>query len=76
MTVNAFHPDYMKVNHPDFMKEHVLSSKGTMVMSKIVEEKRRANPSHGTLHGISKITPVALKPKDFMIFSRAGAPKK
>jgi hypothetical protein len=76
MTVNAFHPDFMKTHHPEFMKDHVLSSRGSMVMSKIVEEKRRANPSHGTLYGISKITPVALKPKDFMIFSRAGAPKK
>ena len=76
MTVNAFHPDYMKIHHPTFMKDHILSSKGTMVMSKIVEEKRRLNPSHGTLLGISKITPVALKPKDFMVFSRAGMPKK
>lgn len=73
--MNAFHPEYIKTYYPDFMKDHILSSKGTMTMSKIVEEKRRANPSHGTLHGISKITPVALKPKDFMIFSRAGAPK-
>ncbi len=76
MIINAFHKDYMKKHEPKFMDSFIKSSQGSVTMSRIVEEKRKINPSHGTLLGISKIVAENLKPRDFMVYSRAGAPKK
>ena len=73
--MNAFHPDFMKTYYPEFLKEQIINSKVSVGASKTVAQLRKIKPNHGTLVGISKITPVALKPKDFLIYSRAGAPK-
>jgi len=72
--MNAFHPDFIKVNYPDFMKDHITSSKGSMAMTQYVEKKRLEKPHHGTVHGVSK-NPEMLLPKTFAVYSRAGMPK-
>ena len=72
--MNAFHPDFIKVNYPDLLKDHVLSSKISLGMSKFVEEKRVDNPNHGRIKGVTK-TKDALLPKVFAVYSRAGMPK-
>ena len=71
--MNAFHPEFMKTFYPDFWTEQVLSSRNSQAMTAFVEKRRKSKPSHGTL-GISKKV-VSLKPLDFLVFSRAGAPK-
>jgi hypothetical protein len=76
MIINAFNKDYMKKHEPKFMDSFIKSSQGSITMSRVVEEKRKLNPNHGTLLGISKIVDDQLKPRDFMVYSRVGAPKK
>ena len=80
-TINAFHPDYMKTHEPNFWGTALAGASRSQTMSNIVTATRLKNPSHGTLLGISpKITPVSLKPLDFMVYSKAGVanvkPKK
>jgi hypothetical protein len=72
--MNVFHPEYIRTYHPDLLKDHILSSRGSIAMTKYVEKKRLEKPSHGTLLGVSK-KPISLKPLEFFVYSRAGAPK-
>lgn len=75
MTVNAFHPDYMKTHEPKFMdafRTHEARRAAADTLSKHVTEKRKTNPAHGYVHGVSKI-PLEMKP--FYIYAKAGMPK-
>lgn len=72
--MNAFHPDFIKTNYPDLMKDHITSSRGSMAMTQYVEKKRLEKPDHGTIHGATKSNPL-LMPKTFAVYSRAGMPK-
>lgn len=72
--MNAFHKDYIKTHYPDLLNDHILSSKGKITMAEVLEKKRAAKPTHGTLHGLSR-KEVSLKPLEFMVYSRAGMPK-
>lgn len=72
--MNAFHPDFIKTHYPDFMKDHITSSKGSMAMTQYVEKKRLEKPNHGTIHGVTN-DPHRLMPKTFAVYSRAGMPK-
>lgn len=73
MTINAFHPDFMKTHHPNFWGTAIADASRSQTMSTIVAKTRQKNPAHGTMLGISnKVTPVTLKPLDMMIYSRAG----
>ena len=73
--MNAFHPDFIKTHYPDLFKDQIINSKISLGASNTVANLRKTKPNHGTLIGVQKATPVSLKPKEFMIFSRAGAPK-
>ena len=67
--INCFHPDYMKVHEPDFMKSfrtHEANRRAAETLAKHVSEKRKENPAYGYVHGIS------VAPRDFHIYSRAG----
>jgi hypothetical protein len=55
--INAFHPDYAKLYLQDFLKElRELSYKkrASQTLTGYVKRRRKVDPSHGTLHGISK----------------------
>jgi len=60
--INAFHPDYMKTHEPDFMKDfrtHEANRQAAEALTKYVARRRKVNPSHGTVFGISdKVTAV------------------
>jgi len=62
MTVNAFHPEYMKTHEPNFMKDfrtHEANRNAAAAVSSYVTRQRKVKPSHGTLFGISdKVTSV------------------
>ena len=73
--INAFHPDFMQTYYPNFWKDfnrNAVISKNT---SKAVSKLREKHPTHGTMFGISEKS-VSTKPLDFLIYSRAGSPKK
>lgn len=57
MTVNAFHPDYMKTHEPNFMKDFRTADanrQASEAVSKYVTKQRKVKPSHGTVFGISE----------------------
>lgn len=54
--INAFHPDYIKTYHPNFLADLQLESRMTragQALSAHVDETRKTKPSHGTVFGIS-----------------------
>ena len=71
--MNAFHPEFIKTFYPDLMKEQIISSKGKIAMEQTMRKKRLENADYGKVQ--RNKTMVSLKPLDFMIYSRAGAPK-
>jgi hypothetical protein len=57
MTVNAFHPEYMKTHEPHFMKDfrtHEANRQAAAAVSSYVTKQRKVKPSHGTVFGISE----------------------
>lgn len=72
--MNAFHPDFIKTYYPDLMKEQILSSKGKVAMEEIMRKKRLENANYGKVQHSLK-APVSLKPLEFLVYSKAGAPK-
>lgn len=85
--INAFHPDYIKTYHPEFISEMRTASAQTRAgktMSAYVEKKRETVPSHGTVFGLNEIPAhitrksmtakarAELAPKEFHVFSKAG----
>lgn len=83
-TINAFHPDYIKTYHPEFLTDLRVESRmktNGQNLSKHVDKKRQTTPSHGTVFGISakvtSVTPIGmLQIKEFHIYQKAGMPKK
>jgi hypothetical protein len=72
--INAFHPDYVKTYHPEFLESMRIESRQTAAgrtLSQFVDETRKKKPMHGTLSGISEKR-VSIKPLEFMYYSRAG----
>lgn len=70
--INAFHPDYMKVHEPLFMRDFrtvEANRKAAETLAKHVAEKRKLNPTYGYVHGVTKI-PLEMRP--FHVYSRAG----
>lgn len=69
--INAFHPDYVKTYHPDFMDSIRVQNKHKMSshhMAEYTEELRKTNPSLGTIHHLVKPlhvmrAPEMMKPK-------------
>ena len=80
--INAFHPDYVKTYMPEFLtgvQQDAQRIEAGKTLSKHVTEKRKTNPLHGFIHGVSKAAKplkVDLTPREFHIYNRAGAPKK
>lgn len=88
--INAFHPDYIKTYHPNFLTDLRIESRQTkngQNMTNHVNKVRKTKPSHGTVFGISdKVVSVnvpaymnrpkvSLEIKEFHIYQKAGAPK-
>jgi len=84
--INAFHPEYMSLHHPNFWGNTIQNESRSKKMSSIVTNTRIKNPSHGTFIGISnkvisttapahmhrpKTRGEMLKPKDFHIYAKA-----
>ena len=72
--MNAFHPKFMATFYPNFWGNAAVLAKKSKIMTQIVANARKTNPSHGTISGFSK-TRVSLKPLEFLIYSRAGIKK-
>jgi hypothetical protein len=73
--INAFHPDYVKTYMPDILTAIKVDEKRTAAgetLSKHVTEKRKKNPLHGFVHGVSKAAKVNLAPREFHVFNKAG----
>ena len=54
--INAFHPDYVKTYHPEFLEYFrllTIQKRCGESMTKYVNKKRKTVPSHGTIYGIS-----------------------
>jgi hypothetical protein len=85
MTVNAFHPDYVKTYMPDLMKDF-----RTHAANREVREEKKLKVNRKPLKTVTKSLSVkiskeqarldlqkkkelALKPRDFNYFSAAGA---
>jgi hypothetical protein len=69
--INAFHPDFVKTHMPEFMADIRIESRQTKAgqqLSKYVEEKRKTEPLHGMVSGISKkVLPAhQMRPKEMM----------
>ena len=73
--INAFHPDYVKTYMPEILtaiKADEIRTDAGKTLSKHVTEKRKTNPTHGFLHGVSKAAKVDLAPREFHIYNKAG----
>jgi hypothetical protein len=58
MTINAFHPDFVRTHMPEFLtavKTDDRQSQAGKTLSGYVTHKRKITPSHGQLVGISKV---------------------
>ena len=75
MIINAFHPDYMKTYHPDFWKDFKRQAENSAKTTEAVHKLRAKKPTHGTVFGVTTKS-VSLKPLEFLVYSRAGNPKK
>lgn len=73
--INAFHPDYMKTHQPNFWKEFKRNAENSAKTTEAVHKLRKERPSHGTVFGVTSKS-VSLKPLEFLVYSRAGNPKK
>ena len=54
--INAFHPDYVKTYHPEFLEYFrllTLQKRNGEARTKFVNKKRKTVPTHGTIFGIS-----------------------
>lgn len=77
--INAFHPDYVKTYMPDILTAIKVDDKRLTAgetLSKHVTEKRKTDPLHGFVHGVSKAEKplrVDLTPREFRIYNQAGA---
>ena len=77
--INAFHSDYVKTYMPEFMtgvQQDAQRIEAGKTLSKHVTEKRKTNPMHGFVHGVSKAAKplkVDLTPREFRIYNQAGA---
>lgn len=70
--INAFDPRYMATHEPDFMKDFrtvEANRKAAETLAKHVAKKRKADPTYGYVHGVTKI-PLEMRP--FHIYSKAG----
>lgn len=59
--MNAFHPKFMATFYPNFWRNAAVDAHKSQMMTDIVANTRKINPSHGTL----------LSPRVFHIYSRA-----
>lgn len=89
MTINAFHPDYMKTYHPDFMKDF-RTVQANQEERKVKEPRKKIRkprasvkiPKQAHINSKSEqrmtmeeVKAEILKRSNFYTFSRAGAPK-
>jgi len=87
MTVNAFHPDYVKTHMPDLMKDF-----RTHAANREVREEKKLRVSRKPLKTVTRSLTVkvskeqarlnlerkkqmTIAPKDFHIYQKAGMPK-
>lgn len=71
MTINAFHPDYVKTYAPQFLASFRTvdaNKRASMTLSKHVTDVRKAKPMHGFIAGISKADTA---PREFHVYSKA-----
>lgn len=74
MTINAFHPDYVKTYMPEFlngMRVEARQKEASKNLTRHVDKRRKDKPSHGTLFGISDKV-VSIQPLDYIIHKRKG----
>jgi hypothetical protein len=78
--LNAFHPDYVKTYMPEFMSsiraEAAAKANGEKFGAKSRATRENASVTVNTISTFPKTKRVSLKPTDFLIYSRAGMPKK
>lgn len=77
--INAFHPDYVKTYHPEFISKLRTESEqvenGKKYGSQSRATRENASVTVNTISTFPKTKRVSLKPTDFLVYSRAGMPK-
>lgn len=81
--INAFHPDYIKTYHPEFLTairtENTQKTSGAIGGAKTKAARESVNKGAFTISRFPKTKAAdraALAPKDFHVFTKAGSPKK
>jgi len=80
MTINAFHPEYVKTYMPEFLSKIRIESSqhanGVINGGKSRASRESTGKSVNTITAFpSTKARVSLAPTEFLIFSRAGMPK-
>lgn len=78
--INAFHKDYVKTYHPEFISKIRTESAATLNGQKYGAKNRISresadNKHHSSITMFPKTKRVSLEPTEFHIFSKAGMPK-
>lgn len=83
VVINAFHPDYIKTYHPEFLTairtENTQKTSGAIGGAKTKAARESVNKGAFTISRFPKTKAAdraALAPKDFHVFTKAGSPKK
>jgi hypothetical protein len=79
MTINCFHPDYVKTYHPELLinikREADQKANGQKFGSMARSTRENVVGEIKPLSTFPKTKRVSLEPTDFHVYSRAGMPK-
>jgi hypothetical protein len=68
--INAFHPDYVKTYMPQFVtsiRTASMQQESGRNVAKYLDNRRKDDPAHGTMFGLSKDKDVSIDPKELML---------
>lgn len=71
--INAFHPDYVKTHMPEFVtsiRTTSMQQEAGRNVAKYLDNRRKDDPSHGTMFGLSKDKDPSIDPKEMMTAQR------
>lgn len=68
-SINAFHPDYVKTYMPEFVtsiRTTSMQQEAGRNVARYLDNRRKDEPSHGTLFGLSKDKDASMEPKEML----------
>lgn len=71
--INAFHPDYVKTHMPEFVtsiRTTSMQQEAGRNVGKYLDNRRKDDPAHGTMFGLSKDKDPSIDPKELMVTHR------